>query len=141
MGGSANGAFWAKINSVSTTIQPSAGTPLPDLQITAITFNPASPTHGVPAHISITIYNAGSAATNGSFTVKWWGLESYAQPSCAWVVNDVLVDHGGKVVNCDYIYPNPYAPNLLSKAQVDTENNITENDEGNNGLKVPVTVQ
>ena len=152
LGGAASSSFWVKINSQGATVTPgpsattsptptATGGPLPDLVITAITFNPASPTHGVPAHVSISVYNAGSAATTGPFTVKWWGLETYANPSCSWVVNEILVVHGGKVVECDYNYPSSYAPNLYSKAQVDTDNNITESNEGNNELKVPVTVQ
>jgi len=146
LGGAANGAFWVKINSLSATTATAMATsttgPLPDLQITAITFNPSSPTQNVSTHVSVAIYNAGNAATSGSFNVKWWGLESYSNPSCTWQVNDALAAQSGKVLECDYSYPTgTYTPNLNSKAQVDTENSITESNENNNIMKVLVTVQ
>jgi hypothetical protein len=142
IGNAANGAFYVKINSVvATTEAPTATTvKLPDLKITQITFDPAEPTHGSPVHVKVSVYNNGNAATSGSFTVKWWGLESFANPSCSWTVDDVYSAHGGRVLECDFTYASPYAPNLNSKATADTDDTIAESNEGNNTLKVPVTV-
>ena len=146
LGGASGGAFWVKITSFgpTATVGPTAtstSAPLPDLQVTAISFNPASPTHGVLTHVSVSVVNAGSAATSGTFTAAWWGLDSMTDPSCTWIVTDVIPVSGTKVVSCDYIYPTATAAGSLTKAQVDTGNTISESNESNNVLKVGVTVQ
>jgi hypothetical protein len=146
LGGDASGAFWVKINSVgaitatATGSPTTTGAPLPDLQISTITFNPVSPTHNTAVHVTITVYNAGNVPTSGAFMVAWWAQEPYAIPNCTWAVNDALAVHAAKVVECDYTYANA-ASNLMSKAQADTGNNIAESNEGNNELKVALTVQ
>ena len=125
------------------TVNAAAAAPAgkPDLIITQILLSPASPTHGVPVHVKVTVYNDGSAPTSGDFTVRWWGLQTFANPSCTWNTNAVFVAHGGKVLECDFSYASPYSPGLLSKAVVDTDNTIAESNEGNNQMTQPVTVQ
>ncbi len=145
IGPAANGAFWVKINSVAATSVPTATATAttvtqPDLIISQITFDPAEPVHGSSTHVKVTVYNNGNAATSGSFKVQWWGLESFASPSCGWDYNDSLVAHGGRVLECDFTFSSYYAPGLLSKAVADVNNTISESNEGNNAMTVPITV-
>ncbi|MCE1255406.1 MAG: hypothetical protein LWX83_17895, partial [Anaerolineae bacterium] len=142
IGPAAGGAFWVKIKSVVGTVTPTATTAaaLPDLIISQITFDPAEPVHDSPVHVKVTVYNNGAAATSNSFKIRWWGLESFANPSCEWNFNENLVAHGGRVLECDFTYASPYAAGLPSKAIADVENTVAESNEGNNAMTVPVTV-
>ncbi|NPV85711.1 MAG: protein kinase [Anaerolineae bacterium] len=109
----------------------------PDLLITDITWSPDPPIKHTNTHVKVAVYNQGNApATN--FTVRWWGLETFANPSCEWNVAS-LVAHGGYVLECDFTFASHYAP-MNTTAHVDDENNVLESDESNNKFKKVIDV-
>jgi hypothetical protein len=133
--------FWVKINALAPTASPTpTSTPvlLPDLTITEFTLSPASPVAGTPVHVRIGVYNNGNAAA-GAYTVKWWGLDTFADPSCTWNVPGSNAK-GGRILECDYTFSNWYGAGVFTKAAVDTEFTVVESDEGNNVFKAPITV-
>ncbi|NPV85493.1 MAG: hypothetical protein HPY45_05740 [Anaerolineae bacterium] len=140
---SPSGNFWVKIKAVSPTSVPPTFTPtspppaLPDLIISDVTWSPDPPIEDTNTHVKVTVYNQGNAtATN--FTVRWWGLETFANPSCEWNVAS-LVAHGGYVLECDFTFASHYAP-MNTTAHVDDENNVLESDESNNKFKKLIDV-
>lgn len=146
IGNSADGVFWVQIYSLAPTATTSSFMPVvtlvtlkPDLKITNITFTPAVVQEDTVTHVKVTVYNAGLVATHDSFTVKWWGLSTFANPSCTWVINSSLVAHGGVVKECDFTFKS-YYPASKSKATADTEGTVNEMNEDNNTTLVDITV-
>jgi hypothetical protein len=142
IGGNANGSFWVKIKAISLLqhIQPPLDLHLliePDLQITSITFDPNPPKADVSTHVHVMLANNGGKVSN-QFTVKWWGLSTYANPSCTWNIGSIDANFK-KTLQCDFTYPSPYLASH-SKATADTGNTVNESNEGNNTMTVDVTV-
>ncbi len=110
----------------SPTVTPTPTTsPKADLYINGYTFNHA-PKQGEAFTISISIYNQGNAAASG-FWWEWWPtVASYA---CRQRI-DSMAAHGGRVVTCTYTYGG--WANYVTKAVVDTGNEVVESDETNN---------
>lgn len=142
IGSDAASPFWVKINVFAPTASPiPTSTPvlLPDLTITEFTLAPASPVAGAPVHVRLGVYNNGNAAA-GPYTVKWWGLDTFADPSCTWNVPGSNVK-GGRILECDFTFSNWYASGVITKAAVDTEFTVMESNEANNVFKAPITVK
>lgn len=119
------------------TLTP-ASTPAPDLFVSAIKLTPEKPDQGAPVDVQVSIVNGG-AANAGPFEAAWYAGASYPAPACTWVVEE-LAASGVLTLTCTYAgYPSPYA-SIDSQALVDTTNAVTESDEANNSLTLPVTV-
>ncbi len=102
----------------------------PDLIVSEFTITPATPVMGQNAHVRIGVYNQGTLAS-GQYTVVWYGLSTFANPSCSWTVNKSNAN-GGRILECDFVFPSWYPVNKTSLAIVDANNQVNESDEGNN---------
>lgn len=116
--------MWVAIDVVSPV--PTA----PDLIITEFSINPATPQMGVPCHVRVGAYNDGNAAA-GSFIVRWYGLSTFANPSCSWVLPS-MVAHGGQILECDFTFSSWYPINKTSIVYIDHDSQVAESNEGNN---------
>jgi hypothetical protein len=102
----------------------------PDLLVTEFSINPATPTMGVPAHVRVRVKNDGPVDAGG-FTVKWYGLSTFANASCTWNLSGLDAGNG-KLLECDYTFASWYPINKTSIVYVDTGNTVDESNEGNN---------
>ncbi len=128
IGASKAGPFWVTIKVVNPTLPPPV-VAKPDLRINQFSLTPANPVADEVTHVRLQVYNYGNAkATN--YVVRWWGLESFASPSCEWFV-DSTNPNGGDVLECDFVFQSPYNPKN-TKAMADATNVVDESDEGNN---------
>jgi hypothetical protein len=117
-----------------TATEPPTDTPpvaaKPDLIVSEFSITPSTPTMGVSCHVRVGAYNQGNAAA-GQFKVVWYGLSTFAAPSCSWTVNHVVA-HGGYILECDYVFASWYPVNKTSLAIVDVNDDVDESHEGNN---------
>jgi uncharacterized protein YraI len=102
----------------------------PDIYVSEFTISPATPIMGQNAHVRIGTYNQGNAAS-GQYVVLWYGLSSFASPSCSWTVNHSNA-HGGRILECDFVFQSWYPINKTSLVIVDASNQVDESNEGNN---------
>lgn len=128
----------AEIGRVNTTINVACSVAGVDLIVEAVTFEPAPPVAFLPLKATVRVRNRGTA-NSGSFTVRWWGGKDFTSASCEWNVNGVAAGTIA-VLGCDnFAYRSPYG-NIVTKAQVDVENTVTESDETNNVYESPISV-
>jgi hypothetical protein len=134
IGASGDGTFYVQIvvkPVLALTLRP-LNPPLtiarPDLTITSYSIDPATPQKNVPATISITVKNEGTANA-GTFTVRWYQSDS-APIDCAWAVPS-LAKGASTDLDCIYSFPSFYS-NIRTRATVDDDEQITESDETNN---------
>lgn len=103
----------------------------PDLIVSEFTITPATPVMGQNVQVRIGAYNDGNAVS-GQFTVHWYGLSSFPNPSCSWTV-DSMVAHGGRILKCNNFAFNSWYPiNKTSVVIVDVNNQVAESNEDNN---------
>jgi hypothetical protein len=149
IGSSASSVFWVQIYSQAPTATPAAFSVIPmvtlvvlkpDLKITNISFSPSVVKNNIVMTVKVSVYNAGLVTSHNSFTVKWWGLSTFANPSCNWTINDNLPAHGGVVKTCTFTFASSYAA-AKTKAIVDTDNTVVESNEGNNTYLEDILVQ
>ena len=107
----------------------------PDIYISDITYNPASPHQGDLITIKVTTYNKGNTAA-GPYMVEWYS--SPAMKQCEWAVPGNNAN-GGKVLTCTYTY-NSWST-YTTRAVADTGNTVAESDETNNTLQQALQVQ
>ncbi|HMB25440.1 MAG TPA: SH3 domain-containing protein [Anaerolineales bacterium] len=116
-------------------LQPMPGLVLsvkkPDLIISEFSISPSTPVMGQTVHVRIGAYNQGDAATGGPYTVVWYGLSTFANPSCSWTV-DHSNAHGGRILKCDFVFQSWYPANKTSLAIVDPNDQVNESNESNN---------
>lgn len=121
-------------NSNLQQLQPLPGLQLaikkPDLIISEFTITPATPIMGQNTHVRIGAHNQGNAVS-GQYTVVWYGLSSFASPSCSWTVDNSNAN-GGRILQCDFVFNSWYPVNKTSVAIVDPNNQVAESNEGNN---------
>jgi hypothetical protein len=131
--GLSTGAFWVEIKAESpgAVEPPPAEAQMPDLAVTEFTISPSTPIQGQNAHIRIGVYNHGNKLAS-QFTVQWFGLSTFANPSCSWDVMDILPPSGGKILQCDFVFNSWYPINKTSLVIVDSTNHVQESNEGNN---------
>jgi hypothetical protein len=103
----------------------------PDLIISEFSITPATPTMGANTHVKIRAKNQG-ATDSGGFKMQWYGLDTFADPSCYWTVSGGVVAGGNVLLECDFIFASWYPINKTSIAIVDTNNSVNESNEGNN---------
>jgi len=102
----------------------------PDLIVSEFTITPATPVMGQNAHVRIGVYNQGNAVS-GQYSVRWYGLSSFPNPSCSWTVDNSNAG-GGRILQCDFVFNSWYPINKTSVAIVDAGNQVSESNEGNN---------
>jgi hypothetical protein len=102
----------------------------PDIYVSEFTISPATPIMGQNAHVRIGSYNQGNARAD-QYVVVWYGLSTFASPSCTWTVpfNNA---HGGKILECDFVFQSWYPINKTSLVIVDVNHQVDESNEGNN---------
>ena len=122
------------------SVSQAAAAGAPDLDVTGLTPDPATPTQNQPVRVSVKVYNKGTARS-GSYKVLWWAGENFPAPACEWKVEDGSAAGGGRTLTCDYTgYKSPYAK-LITKVVVDSDGAVAESDEGNNTLKREISVR
>jgi hypothetical protein len=121
--------LWAQIEVKSVILMRV----LPDLRITSFTINPATPTMGVPATVTITAYNGGGSA--GPFMVRWYGLSTFPDASCAWAFPG-LAGGASKTETCTFTFGSWYPINKTSIVYIDHDNQVTESNEANNSASI-----
>jgi hypothetical protein len=121
------------------TVNSGGSSGQPDLYISELSIDPATPVKGQPANVRVGVYNQGTAPVSAWFHIVWYPGENYSAPACAWDL-DSLAANGGRILTCTYAgYPSAYASiNML--ATVDTNNTITESDESNNSRRQAINV-
>ena len=105
----------------------------PDLVITSLEITPSTPTMGENTHVRVRVKNEGTLDSAG-FTVQWFGLDTFANPSCNWTVSGGLVSSGSVLLECDFVFSSWYPVNKTTIAYVDTGNSVNESNESNNSL-------
>jgi hypothetical protein len=133
--GVSTGAFWVEIKVESPgvpgiIVPPILIIDLPDMYVSEFTITPSTPIQGQNAHVRIGVYNQGKAKA-GAFTVSWYGLSTFASPSCTWEI-DQMNANGGRILECDFVYSSWYPANKTSLVVVDSANQVLESNEGNN---------
>ena len=105
---------------------------LPDLVISAVTFDPAPPVQGQSTTVEVSVHNRGSKPAGG-FDVEWWASVSAPAPACEWNVTGGLVPEGTVTLDCTHVYPSWYS-RITTRATADVNEDVAELDEGNNAL-------
>jgi subtilase family serine protease len=124
------------IGAFAPTVAASAAVPVcADLQIGALSVNPATPIAGQQATITVPVYNAGTCTAFGA-TVQW-KKTPYAASGPSKQINSI---DAGQTINVLLPFTFPKAGNFESTARVDTKNVVTETNEKNNTQLLPVTV-
>ncbi|BBB47560.1 NBR1-Ig-like domain-containing protein [Pelolinea submarina] len=122
--------IWVEIKAVET-----AAPAEPDLTISEFSINPATPTQGENVHVRVRAHNAGTA-DSGGFKMEWYGLSTFASPSCNWNIVGGLVAGGSVLMECDYSFASWYPVNKTTIAYIDTDDQVDESSEGNNSASI-----
>ncbi len=125
---------------ITITVGGGGGAAAPDIYVSEFSLNPATPTKGQAVNVRVGVYNQGSASVPATaWRVEWYPGEHYPSPACTWDLGD-LPASGGRILTCTYAgYPSHY-PSINTMVKVDTNNTITESNEGNNTYTQAVTV-
>ena len=131
--------IYVKIQSIpptptpTPTLTPTTPAPpaIPDLYVSAFSFSPSTPVADSPVHVSITIYNKGTAAVSTPFLVHWYGGENFANPSCKWLMGVTIPKNSGRIVECDFTFVSWYF-GINTKVIVDVNDSVEESNEANN---------
>jgi hypothetical protein len=109
----------------------SSGGSGPDLGIAEFTISPSTPTQGNTTHVTVVVINHGDQVAS-QFTVAWYGLSTFPDPSCKWDVMDSIPPSGSKTLTCNFVFQSWYPVNKTTLVVVDTSNHVQESNEGNN---------
>ena len=83
-----------------TAVPPKLPIAAPDLYISEMSLDPASPRQGESVSVRVGVYNGGNAAA-GAFKVEWWAAS--AAKGCDWDLTS-LAAKGGRILTCTYTY-------------------------------------
>jgi hypothetical protein len=125
--------LWVEIKAKAILAPPPLGKP--DLIITEFTISPATPNADENTHTKVRVKNQGTV-DSGGFKVQWYGLDTFADPSCYWNVNGGVVAGGSVLLECDFIFASWYPVNKTSIAIADTNDSVNESNEGNNNKTI-----
>ncbi len=132
-----NNSYIEPLSVTDSAAPPAAGQP--DLFVSEFSLNPATPVQGQPVEVRVGVYNGGTAAASGTFTIEWYPGEGYSSPGCNWSL-DSMAAGGGRILTCTYAgYPSAYA-SINTLVMVDTANVIAESNEANNGYTLSISV-
>jgi subtilase family serine protease len=112
-------------------IEPAAPPEKADLIVTEFSLNPNPPDADENVHVRVSVKNQGETNA-GAFKVKWYGLDTFANPSCSWNVAGGLAADDSILLECDFIFQSWYPHNKTTIVYVDTEDAVDESNEGNN---------
>ena len=125
--------IWVEIE----VIEPAAPAPIPtkaDLIVSGFVFNPASPVADENVNVRIAVENQGETDA-GAFKVEWYGLITFANPSCDW--NAAGVNAGNSILlECDFTFQSWYPHNKTTIVYVDVDDAVDESNEGNNSASI-----
>jgi hypothetical protein len=108
---------------------------LADLTVDSISFVPSVPVQGEDTEVRITIRNIGEGNA-GPFNWEW---QPGSEPSLGGRVDGGLNANDQIVVTANWVPENAYA-SLSTVARVDTDNEVSETDKGNNQLVAVIQV-
>lgn len=106
-----------------------------DLRITEFSINPATPIMGANTHVRVRANNIGGL-DSGGFKMQWYGLTTFANPSCSWNITGGLVAGGSVLMECDFVFSSWYPVDKTSIVYIDTDNQVDESNEGNNSASI-----
>ena len=121
--------IWVQIKAMAILAPPIAGKP--DLVVSAFSISPATPSMGVSAHVKARAKNQGTV-NSGGFRMQWYGLSTFADPSCTWNITGGVVAGGSVLMECDFVFGSWYPINRTSIVYIDTLNAVDESNESNN---------
>jgi pimeloyl-ACP methyl ester carboxylesterase len=109
----------------------------PDLQTTAITYQPTKPVAGAQVHFDSGVQNAGDVGT-GVFNIKWYvnGAEVGAYGSHAGVPAKTVVMNGNSQFDWTFAAPGHYTVTF----KVDVDGHVAESNENNNSRTIALDV-
>jgi hypothetical protein len=122
--------IWVAID----VVEPAAASK-PDLVITEFSINPPTPVMGENAHVRVRARNQGGADSAG-FKMEWYGLSTFANPSCSWNITGGLAAGSSVLMECDFVFNSWYPVNKTSIVFVDVNDSVDESDEGNNSASI-----
>ena len=106
-----------------------------DLLITEFSLNPNPPTMGENVHVRVRVKNQGGIDAGG-FKMEWYGLDTFADPSCTWNIIGGLVADGSVLMECDFVFASWYPSPKTTIAYVDVDDDVDESNEGNNSASI-----
>ena len=106
-----------------------------DLAISEFSLNPPTPNMGANVHVRVRAKNNG-IADSGAFKMEWYGLSTFANPSCSWNILGGLVAGGSVLMECDFSFASWYPINKTTIAYIDVGNQVDETNEGNNTASI-----
>ncbi|PQO23199.1 hypothetical protein C2I36_09035 [Rhodobacteraceae bacterium WD3A24] len=119
--------------------RPSSPAGRPNLFISELSLDPATPVQGQPVRVRVGVYNNGSAPA-GPSRVAWWPGENYPNPACQWNLGG-LAANGGRILTCTYSgYPSWYG-RINTRAAADVNGAVAESDEGDNDRRMGIRVR
>ena len=114
--------------------------PMPDLVVDWIEFKPNPPVQGQPVGVKLQVYNHGNLRADGPFKVEWRAGVNFADgPHCTWTI-DTMNAGGGRVLKCTYPGYASWYGRLDTSATADVDNVVDEREEGNNELRLTISV-
>ncbi len=125
--------IWVEIKAKAVLGPPPLGKA--DLTISEFSLNPPIPSKGVNVHVRVRAYNQG-ILDSGAFKMDWYGLSTFANPSCSWNILGGLVAGGSVLMECDFVFSSWYPINKTTIAYIDVNNQVDESNEGNNSASI-----
>ena len=102
----------------------------PDLYVSEFSLDPPTPTQGRPVTVRIGVYNRGTAPSD-TCLLEWWAGSTFTGPTNTWRVAG-LPARGGRIFTYTYPGYRSWYANMTTKAVVDSRNDVSEQQEGNN---------
>ncbi len=97
--------------------------------------NPATPISHVSMHTSVKVKNQGGTNAGG-FKVRWYGLDTFANPSCEWNIVGGLEVGDSVLVECDFTFGSWYPHNKTTIVYIDVDGAVDESNENNNSASI-----
>lgn len=128
---SPDGDYLLNFISVNIEVVDTAPPEKADLVITEFSLNPDPPTAHANVHTRVRVKNQGGTDA-GAFKVEWYGLDTFANPSCNWNVVGGLDAGDNELLECDFTFSSWYPAPKTSIVYVDVDDSVDESNEGNN---------
>ena len=123
--------IWVEIEVIAPAAPPPTKA---DLVITEFTLNPATPISHTSMHTRVKVKNQGGTDA-GSFKVEWYGLSTFTNPSCDWIVAGVNAGNS-ILLECDFTFNSWYPINKTTIVFADVDDAVDESNDGNNSSSI-----
>jgi len=124
--------IWVEIEVIEPAAPPAAKA---DLAVTEFSLNPPTPISHTSMHTRVKVKNQGGTNAGG-FKVRWYGLDTFANPSCDWNIVGGLEVGDTELLECDFTYSSWYPHNKTTIVYIDVDGTVDESDEDNNSASI-----